>query len=139
MKSNAMRSLLLLIAAIICMSTSCEKKEDKDKCAEVACTQIFMMTMVDVKDNSGAKVVLDDHYTLRVSNNEKIRAVDQGNPDGGYVVLDDNYQSKLANKKEEFRFIGIKNGAEVVNEAYVFSADCCHIEKVSGKTEIVIP
>jgi hypothetical protein len=139
MKSNAMRSLLLLIAAIICMSSSCEKKDDKGKCDEVPCTQIFMMTMVDVKDNSGAKVVLDDHYTLRVSNGEKIRATDQGNPDGGYVVLDDNYQSKLANKKEEFRFIGIKNGVEVVNEVYVFSADCCHIEKVSGKTEIVIP
>lgn len=134
-----MRSLLLLITAIICMSTSCEKAGDHS-CENAICTEIFKMITVHVTTTDGSPVVLDDYYTMRVSTGEKIKP--QPSMDNGYfVVLDDSYQKTIPAKhmlQQEFRFVGIKNGKEVINESYMILADCCHIEQKSGKTEIVL-
>lgn len=89
------------------------------------------MVTVQVIDPTGAAVQLDEVYTLRLSNNEKIR-VEQPT-EGGYVVLDDNYLKHLQNDKDDFRFIGMKDGKKVLDELFVIGADCCHVQKIKGK------
>jgi hypothetical protein len=99
----------------------------------------FRSMNVQIKDNAGNPVKFDEVFTLRVNTGERIRYDINTNPDGSYTVLDDSYQKKLAQSTAEFRFVAIKAGKELVNELYVISADCCHISKVSGKEEVVVP
>ncbi|RYD57149.1 MAG: hypothetical protein EOP56_10130 [Sphingobacteriales bacterium] len=135
-----MRACLLFIAAIICMSASCGKKEpvtDPKNCDGVMCTQMFKMITLRITDASGNAVKLDDYYTLHVASGEKAKVT--GGMNGGYyTVVDDSRRKDLQDRKVELKFVGMKDGKEVVNETYMVTADCCHIEKISGKTEIVL-
>lgn len=121
-------SLAFVMVAQLLLSSSCER----GKCPpNVTCTEVFSMVTVQVIDPTGAAVQLDEVYTLRLSNNEKIR-VEQPT-EGGYVVLDDNYLKHLQNDKDDFRFIGMKDGKKVLDELFVIGADCCHVQKIKGK------
>jgi hypothetical protein len=120
-------------------SMKCQKHvHNSDPCADIACTAMFGMINVNVTDPSGNKVVLDDVYTVRIDNGDTIRHDLSTSFDGSYIILDDNYQKKMVNMSLNFRFVGIKNGKEVANETYNISADCCHINKQSGKSTIVV-
>lgn len=101
------------------------------------CTEMFKMVTIRIHDASGNPVKLDDYYTLHVASGEKAK-ITQGMDNGYYVVVDDSRRKDLQDRKAELKFIGTKDGKEVVNEAYTVTADCCHIEKISGKTEIVL-
>lgn len=139
-----MRTLLLSIIAIICMSASCKKTGDSGTtppnadCDKVMCTMMFAMINIDVKDAAGAPVKLDEVYTLRVATGEKIKHENNGSEAGSYTVLDDGYMKSLMKQKADFRFVGVKDGKEVVNEPFEISADCCHVSKVSGRASIVV-
>jgi hypothetical protein len=93
------------------------------------------MVAIHITDASGNDVSLDDSYTTRVSTGEVIR-LQQSMQNGRYVVLDDSYKSKLQKNSDNFRFTGIRNGQKVVEETFNIAADCCHINKVSGKDEV---
>lgn len=131
----------LLLAAQGLMSTSgCNKNDRKTNCTgEEICTMIFAAVNVTVKDGAGQPVVLDEHYTIRKSTNETITSGSDFPENGSYTVLDDSYRQKLAGQTDEFTFVGKKNGQEIVREVYSISADCCHISRQSGKTEVVVP
>ncbi len=108
---------------------SCKEKED------VPCTMEFRTIGITVTGDS-----LTDYYTIRLFSADTLRFI-YGNPFIGnhwYPVLDDNYQSKIANTQENFRFIGKIKDSVVVNEPFIIKADACHIDKVSGKTEVVL-
>lgn len=80
---------------------------------------------------------LTDFYTIRLSNSDTIRRSTGVEPQTHwYLVLDDSYQRQLVNKQESFRFIGKKGQTIVIREEYIIAADQCHINKVSGKSEI---
>ena len=53
-----------------------------------------------------------------------------------YVVLTDSYQKNIQNSVENFVFHGLIGDSLVVNEPFVIKADMCHIDYVSGKTEV---
>lgn len=128
----------LIAFSFLSMSAKCSKdKKQSSNCDGVMCTAMFAMVNITVTDSVGNTVKLDDAYTLRLSNNSTIRTANNSTPDGSYTVLDDSYQKQLVNATDSFRFIGIKNGKQVVKETFVISADCCHINKQSGKTEVV--
>jgi hypothetical protein len=132
--------LSVAIAAILLQAHSCHK-HDRDYpsvCGEVACTMEFAMVTVDVRDTLGRPVVLDDAYTIRLYNDEKIVSQSSIPDSGTYTVLDDNFISALMNRTEGFRFIGKKNGVELVNEEYQITGDCCHVHKDSGKSNVVV-
>jgi hypothetical protein len=98
----------------------------------------FAYISVKVKDGTGKDVKLDEAYTINTKTSDTIRH-EQNLGDMGYTVLDDSYQKHLVNTSSTFQFIGIKDGKQVVNAPFVISADCCHISKVSGETEIIVP
>ncbi len=129
-----------LIVALLTQATSCkDPKNAPGECGDIACTMMFAMVTVEVKDQQGNKVVLDEYYTTREKTGDKLTPQSNMPDSGTYTIVDDGFVSILKNKSEQFRFIGKKNGAEVVNEPYVISADCCHVNKVSGKGTIIIP
>jgi hypothetical protein len=96
------------------------------------------MVMVQVVDAENQSVKLDEAYTIRKRNGEKI-TLSQDMTEGRYVVLDDSYKGRLENSKDDFQFVGVKDGKTVVDETFQISADCCHINKVSGKETVVVP
>lgn len=127
--------IFVLLSAISCRSS---KKNNNPCNSNVICTEMFAMITIQVKDTTGNGIKLDSAYTLRTGDNEKLYLEHNTFIDGAYVVLDDNYQQKLANKKDTFRFVGYKNGSQIINEPFIISADCCHISKESGNTEVIL-
>jgi hypothetical protein len=132
---NLLFSLSLVTIGMTSMSTSCEK--EKKACDNAICTEVFMTVATQVVDNEGKPVVLDEVYTMRTNLGDRIN-IDQHMGEGHYIVLDDNYQPKLQNNSGEFTFVGKKDGKIVVEEPFTITADCCHIEKKSGKDVITL-
>ena len=138
----SMRKLITIVislfSASLFLNATCNSKNGNNKsCEGVICTAMFASVTVHISNTAGQPVVLDDTYTIRKKTGEKIKP-GQNTADGSYNVLDDSYRSIIANTSEFFQFIGIKNGVQVVNESYIISADCCHVNKVSGKDSIVV-
>lgn len=141
-----MKRLSFLIATpllvLVLQAHSCKEPVDPPgaaNCDDVACTMMFAMVTAEVKDANGQPVLLDEYYTIRDKNAQKITPESQVPQDGTYVILDDSWTRQLRNTSESFHFIGKKNGIEIVNEPYTIGADCCHVDKKSGKGTIVIP
>lgn len=131
-------AISLFLTGTICMSQSCNKNV-KPCGSNVICTEIFAMVTLHITDKNGQDVILNDAYTVRKSTGEEIH-IEQSLPaNGSYIVLDDGYRKKLENSADTFTFIGMKDKKEVVRELYVISADCCHINKVSGNNEVTTP
>lgn len=137
-----MKRIAIIAAAIalglLTQSTSC-RKTGTTECGDIACTMMFAMITVEVKDNMGRPVKLDEYYTLRDKTGEKLVMQALAADSGQYTVIDDSYINTLKNKSEQFRFVGKKNGVEVINEPYEVEGDCCHVSRKSGKTSITLP
>ncbi len=127
----AMKNLQILsLISLFCIVAlqSCNDFTARD---EIVCTEEFRYITIKVSGEP-----LTEYYTVRLSDSDTIRP----NPadavfDKTYIVLSDNYQQKLENKKDTFQFIGKREGG-MVREDFVISADHCHINKISGKSEI---
>jgi len=125
-----MRILIaFFILSIYCQSCDFFSDDPND---QIACTEEFRTITVTITGGT-----LDDFYTIRKSTEETIRySKEDGLTENYYPILDDSYQSKFVNSRETFTFIGVINEVVVVEENYVIAADFCHINLVSGKTEI---
>lgn len=138
-----MKSIKVLLGSIISFlfftAGSCEKKQQNSECPpNTSCTMMFASIGTKITDNKGEPVKFTEVYTLRKSNGE-ILTYHHNAIEGFYLVVDDSYQKSLANQTETFRLIGKKDGKAVMDELFVISADCCHVNKLSGKSEIIIP
>lgn len=111
--------LLYLLIPSLFFLISCENSNQN------SCTDIFKTTHIIIDSAD-----LDDFYTLRLSNKDTIRCDYHGGKE--YPVLNDRYQEFLINNKDSFHFVGIKNDSIVLFEPFVFSADHCHINYISG-------
>lgn len=126
---------LHLLTAAACQAP--KRTEKTISCEGVACTMMLAMVTVQVTDAAGQPITLDEAYTTVAQSSQRV-PTQQSMGGGRYVVLDDGYRKDLANRKDEFRFIGMRNGAKVVDETYTISADCCHVKKESGKDVVVV-
>ena len=123
-----MKSLSIFVLCITLLSCNDSSGDDQK-----VCTEEFRTVAITV---SGA--TLDDFYTIRKSNQETIRYSSDEVIENSYPVLTDEYQPMLKNKEETFQFIGIIENQTVVDEDFIIKADECHIQYVSGKTEVTI-
>ena len=130
--------LSVAITALFLQAHSCNHHGHSECARDIICTEIFASVMVTVKDTNGNPVVLDEYYTIREKTGEKISRPGSIPENGMYVVVDDNFIGELKKSYEGFRFIGKKNGVEVVNEIYEVQGDCCHVNKRSGKETVII-
>lgn len=116
----------------------CGEQDDRD-CTTAVCTYEFRQIPLEVVDASGNIVVLDSYYTEDMSGKRFPATYNSYNSATGvYVVFSDAWLPDNRNKTIRVRFIGIKNGATVVNELFTLSSDCCHVYKVSGKDKVIV-
>lgn len=122
-----MRSLLTIFITALFLH-SCDLPEDN----QVFCTKEFRTISVTITGGE-----LDDFYTLRKSTGDTIKYGLEDVPfTDTYPILDDGFQATIAKSEEIFDFFGLINAIIVVDEEYIISADECHINLVSGETEI---
>lgn len=96
----------------------------------LSCTEIFMTEYFDVKGSP-----LDDFFTYRTTTGDTLRLQDHDATDNEYPILNDLIQESLQGREETFIFKG-SNGAASIQVNFTFTSDGCHIQKVSGPTEI---
>lgn len=120
----------ILAISILAALIACSLDDDR---TEVACTEEFRMIGLKITG-----VELDDFYTLRVETGDTIRFTEGDTYPlvNWYPVLDDSYQPVLEGREEQFGFVGMIDGAQVVAETFVIGSDQCHIYKVSGAQSV---
>lgn len=129
-----MKAISILFILLFTLSTACKKEQ-----SSVVCTASFAYITVNISDQNGNAVILDNCYTIRTSNNDTAQKMENIFPQQGvYTIISDNYQQKLKGRTEDFKFIGIIHDTIVVNESYRISADECHIKKEGGKSNVII-
>lgn len=124
-------------------SSSCEKKRLKSisNDCDVVCTNEFRSIFTTVVDTNGQTVELYSASTVRNSTQEVVYSYQFDSTvitNGIYTVMNDGYQKQLKNQVDTFTFTGITNDNRMVEGQFVISADCCHINKVSGQDTIVL-
>lgn len=141
-----MKNNIVLAAAIFLLTSfSCKKTDDNNNstdCSTVICTLELRSITLQVTDAVNNPVILDEYYTVRLSNNDTINMGSGASnmvDTGYYVIVDDGFQMQLQNKTDNFKFYGFQNNNLVVEEAFIISADCCHVNKESGKSKVTLP
>lgn len=98
-------------------------------------------------ESIGVEITTSDHlfdafYLLNDQTQEKKRIIatpnNSQNTTAYYTLIDDSLQKELQGKKVAYTLIAVKSGIQVIEEPYIFSADACHVFKISGKEIITI-
>lgn len=133
-----MRKLTVILTAPLFL-LSCNKKADSNNCDNAICTLEYRMISVTVVDAQGNKVVLQKASLANVQTGDTTIVPLSELTDSTYIIFSDSEVKNMRNKTYNYRFVGTLNNVQVFNEPYTFSADCCHINLVSGKGTITIP
>ena len=56
---------------------------------------------------------------------------------GTYPLFGDEYQQSYANTEIQVNFKGIINNQIIIDKNFIVGADCCHVNLISGNTNIV--
>lgn len=114
--------------------------QDNVNCEQAICTDVFSSVNVNVVDNNGDPVVLNNVATVNAATGDSIFLDQPSRANGNYVVLDDSYVKQMYNQTVTFMFVGTDatSGKTLFAEPYTITADCCHVGMGSGKETIVI-
>ena len=128
---NKFRFLIVLLSSSFFL-VFCNKSTSSS--STVVCTTEFRTVTINVQGDT-----LDHFYTIRVTSGDTIH-LNSGNILGAntYPVLDDSYKSNIVNRTEQFRFVGVKNNAVLVDELFTIKADQCHISYVNGNQTVIL-
>jgi hypothetical protein len=139
-----------ILLPLFCLLIACTKGRDSgregDCPPDMNCTMEFRTITVTLKDSGNRPVALDSYRTVRLSDNYVFELQGSMNPwedsfqraTGAYPLITDSEQKKLSTKGTLLEFRGDKDGTTVVREQYNVKDNCCHVELVSGQTELVI-
>ena len=118
--------------------------DDKSDCPDTICTQNFVTITVFINDTNANPISLDRFEVLIIESGVDITrivsetAFEIMQQTGAYPVFGDEYQPSFANTEVQINFKGIINDQVIVNEDYTVGADCCHVYRISGNTNIVV-
>jgi hypothetical protein len=105
------------------------------------CTEIFMMQMVQVVDQTGQLI---DGVSVTISFTESQNTIDCSQyhdaSNGLYCILNDNYVEQLDEDGKSLSVMFEKTGYVTRVEIYYFNTDkCqCHINLLGGETTVVL-
>ena len=116
---------------------ACE--EDKTECENVGCTEEFRTITLELTDQNGEAVLLDDYHTYLDQYNLFTidKAVNSGFPQF-YPVFSDAQMDLLDFEGKVFIFVGFIDGEVVIEQAFEVAKDCCHIQLIRGETKAQI-
>lgn len=140
---------IFVFILLIWVSSNCKKVEvveitDPCSCSRSGnCTAIYSSVVVEIKNQKGNPVGLDDYYTTKLSTGEKINLKSAEFDSlrgtlGEYPILADGQKEMTEKCGTDFEFTGIKNGNEIVKRAYKIGHDCCHVKILEGDPNIII-
>jgi len=93
--------------------------------------------MLNIKDQAGVAVILDDYYTFL--NSRSRFTANSGNQQAGeYPVVTDADMELLAEEGTTLIFVGVINDKNVVEHQMMIGKDCCHIQLIEGETTVII-
>lgn len=134
------KKIFLLFTILLVTACSDNKlNNDNSDCnlIDIVCTEEFRSITLEIVDINDNPVILDSFKTTREDTGEEIESGENFHQNF-YPIINDNYQNEIAQKEINLKFTGFINNIEVLSTNYVVSADCCHIELISGKTKIVL-
>lgn len=136
----------IIVAFLSIFLVACNDNDDAEQqdCSEAICTLNFVTITVSVKDASGEPVSLDNYEIIDNETGENLAADFNGDEyqylkeQGFYPILSDANRIQYQNSTATLTFKGVIDNKEVINETYEVAADCCHVNLISGNTEIVL-
>lgn len=138
MKSNAFTLLFSIIAVAL---FSCEDDQmDASNCnlSNIICTEEFKTITLEITNQNGEAVMLDEFYTFIDSRNKIDTLSNDGFKNGVYPVVTDSQEKEFQEENTIVIFVGVKDGRNLVEHEMVIKSDCCHIGLVEGDTSITI-
>ena len=132
-----MKSSIILIFVITLLS-SCKNADEQCGMQQV-CTEEFRSIVLSISDKNGNPIILDS-YSVTNQATEKVYnyTSDTLIQEGQYILADDRLMDDVVRNGNSFLFVGMLSNQEVVRETYVIGHDCCHIQLLSGNTDIII-
>ena len=136
----------IIVAFLSLILVACNDNDDAEQqdCTEAICTLNFVTITVSVKDASGEPVSLDSYEVIDNETGENLAADFNGDEyqylkeQGFYPILSDANRIQYQNSTATLTFKGVIDNEEVINETYKVTADCCHVNLISGNTEIIL-
>lgn len=129
-----------LFVVVILSLFSCWKRKTPFSCEGAICTADFRMITVALYDSLGNDYVPDmvaTYYNGNLLRMDSTAAIPGVN---AYTIVTDSDMNWLGFNEPKDVTLKIYKGAALVDERmYNVKADCCHVQKVSGDDQIVIP
>jgi hypothetical protein len=137
---NRFALISLSSLVILLTTTQCKSPDRAVDCAQAICTMEFRMVNVVLKDKSGNFCIADKVQTFtEVGKLIYTQTLPNYLPDTNYTVIDDGMLKELSRDIDNKLYFKVyKNGSIVKTLNYTLTADCCHITKVDGASEVII-
>ena len=130
------RSIIIIASFfVLLISSQCSKQND------CYCTEIFVMQMVQVVDQTGQSI---DGVTVTATFTGSQNPIDCSQyhdaANGSYCILNDNYVKQLGEEGIPISVVFEKPGYVTRIELYYFNTDSCqcHINLLGGETTVVL-
>lgn len=125
----------ILIACVLL--AGCLPYDDDDFDDDHACTDSFNSIQVKVVDATGATVDGLEAVTRFEDNGQELRLV-QSFGFGTYTIVDDSQLPRISGDGEAVRFDARGTRGAVAGQ-FLIGSDGCHVEKIDGPDELVLP
>ncbi|RUA30425.1 MAG: hypothetical protein DSY77_14220 [Bacteroidetes bacterium] len=103
------------------------------------CTKEFRTISLEITNQEGNPIVLDDFYTFYDSRKKfEYELNDIQKRQGIYPVLTDAEMDEVEKEGTTLIFVGEKDGRNIVEHQMVIGHDCCHVILIEGESKIVI-
>jgi hypothetical protein len=110
---------------------------DEDFDDDQFCTDSFNSIVVRVVDSTGAPVDGLEAVTRFEDSGQELRLV-QGFGFGSYTIVDDTQLPRISSDGEALRF-DARGPRGAVAGQFLIGSDGCHVEKIDGPDDLVLP
>lgn len=145
-KKHTMKHLnkLWIFVAILSI-LSCNSDDDDNSisgCEDIGCTEQFVTITVSVIDQNLEPFAFTSFLVINTESGEDVTPTlsDSGlefaQQTGTYPIQSDG--DIETGQIIEFQFIGFIDDIELISSNYVITADCCHIDLISGNITLIL-
>lgn len=139
----------LFLFSLILFSCQKEMGPKKHHCGapcpkDRMCTMEYISLQIQIQDADGRPMALDSFYTVQLKNGKRVKFQSSAWEDsvakstGNYVYWSDAMGVNTKVSQQDVRFMGYKNGRDVVNKVITVGDDCCHVFAVDPNPIVVV-
>ncbi|WKK79455.1 hypothetical protein [Marivirga arenosa] len=133
-------NLFVLISAFLFFSCEEESNSLEDCNLESRiCTEEFRSVELEIVDDNGEYVELDNFYTFFDSRKKFEFSRNTFQQENGlYPVITDAELKELNQEGSVLVFVGEIEGKNVIEHQMLIGHDCCHVELIQGETKLIL-